>query len=241
MTTYTTTINISNNDVAYLKENGYSLYAFKAVQAAGNGAPTVWFKLEKKKLLTKTFIEWEEDFSGYNSLSQIADKTVITTSNTIDTDLGNLITIDTNGNLSNTTDGSKASVSFLNKDTQKYTVGINQMVNNEVNTLCAFPILGAGAGRVITPISKIALIFSTDKLKTSTVITKAMSPGCFIDLTGTTDRTVEYSTDNGWSANGASWLKTINAFEDLKSLLIESPSKSSEELILERNLEREGA
>lgn len=236
MATFNVTVKISPADVAALKEQGYSLYGFKSVEAAGGGAPTVWFNLDREKLLTNTSIRWEEKFEGYNSTSQITEATEIITSNTIRTDLGNLVTIERgSGNLSETTDGIKGTVSFLNEDTQQFTVGIAQLVDGESNILCAFPILGSGSARAITPITKIALIFSTARINTGVVITKAMSSGALIDLTGTTSRTVEFSLNNGWSAGGASWLKRFNAFANLSSLLIESPSRQEKELLAKVN------
>ena len=100
--------------------------------------------------------------------------------------------------------------------------------------MCAFPILGAGSARVITPITKIALIFSTEKIETATVITKAMSAGAFIDLTGTDSRVVNYNIDEGWSAKGGNWLKNFNAYTDLKKLLIENTS-AREKALSERS------
>lgn len=232
MATFSTTVNIDPADVAGLKQQGYSLYAFKAVKASGAGEPTVWFKLDKEKLLTTNQITWTEEFQGYNSTSQVGPNVVINASNTIDTDLGDLITIEKDsGNLSNSTDGLSGAVSFLNQDTQQFTVGINQKVGSESNILCAFPILGSGSARVITPITKIALIFSTAQIVTETVITKAMSSGALIDLTGTTSRSVGFSLTDGWSApSQPSWLSTFNAFTSMSSLLIESSSTQELEI-----------
>ncbi|KAF2334076.1 hypothetical protein [Flavobacterium ginsenosidimutans] len=226
MATFKTTINISPEDVKILKSQGYSLYGFKSVAASGDGSPTVWFNLPAEKLLGKTVITWEEEFQAYNSTTTILPKTVIEASNTIDTDLGQRVTIELgSGNLESSSDGIDGAVSFLNNDTQQFTVGINQLVNGQSNILCAFPILGAGSARVITPITKIALIFSTEQVITATVITKAMSAGAFINLTGVTSRETSYSVNAGWSAGGGTWLKNFDAFTDLKKLLIENTNK----------------
>lgn len=225
MATFSTTINISPEDVKILKSEGYSLYGFKSVAASGDGSPTVWFNLPAEKLLGKTKITWEEDFQAYNSTTTIAPKIKIEASNTINTDLGELVTIERgSGNLDTSMGGIDGAISFLNNDSQRFTVGINQVVNGKSNILCAFPILGSGSSRVITPITKIALIFSTEQIETATVITKAMSAGAFINLTGVTSRETTYTVNDGWSAGGATWLKNFNAFTDLKKLLIENAS-----------------
>lgn len=237
MATFSTTIKVNSTDVAALKEQGYSLYAFKAVAASGSGQPTVWFKLDQDNLLTNNVLSWTEKYQGYNSVTQIGNNVQVVASNTVDTDLGNLITIDQDsGNLTNSTDGLKGTISFLNNAKKQYTIGINQMVDGISNILCAFPILGSGSARVITPVTKIALIFSTAEIVTATVVTKAMSSGAFIDLTGTNSRTVSFSLTDGWSAtNSPSWISTFNAFTDMSSLLIESPDSREKDLRLKSN------
>ncbi|MCC9017244.1 MULTISPECIES: hypothetical protein [Flavobacterium] len=231
MSTFTTTVNISPDDVKILKAEGYSLYGFKSVSASGDGSPTVWFHLPAEKLLTKTKITWQEDFQAYNSTSTVAPQVLIEASNTIKVDLGQLVTIEEgSGNITKSKNGYPGTVSFLNEDKQRFTIGINQLVNGKSNILCAFPILGAGSARVITPITKIALIFSTEKIETATVITKAMSAGAFIDLTDSDSRDVDYTVNEGWEADGGTWLQNFNAYTDLKKLLIENTSSREKEL-----------
>ncbi|WP_298519789.1 hypothetical protein [uncultured Kordia sp.] len=225
MSDFKTTVTLSQDSVRIMKEQGYSLYGFKAVKAsASGGAPTVWFRLQKMNLATNNVISWVESYQGYASTSQILPNLKIDSSNTVNTSLGNKIEIEKgSGNLIDTTVGIEGSVSFINNNSMQYTVGLNQKVNGERNPLCAFPILGTGSARVITPITKIALIFSTREISTSTVITKAMSQGAFIDLTGkgNNERTLHFDVNDGWSALGnPGWLKTFHAFCDLRSLLI---------------------
>lgn len=237
MATFNTTVVISPADVAFLKENKYSLYGFKAVEGSGTGQPTVWFKLATNTLLTNTQITWQEKYQGYNSLSQVSENVQIVASNTIGTDLGQIITIDTNGNLTGSSNGPSSAITFSNLSQQRFTVGINQLVNGESNILCAFPITGSGSARMITPITKIVLIFATDTINTGTVITKAMSSGAFIDLTGTTSRTVNYSVDLGWSAsNSPTWISNFNAMTNMADMLIES-SNDAEKAITAKNRE----
>ncbi len=227
---------MSSSTVATLKEQGYSLYGFKAVQASGGGAPLVWFKYDQDKLLQNTNVEWTESFSAYNSTSQIISGGQIRSNNVIDANLDDLITIDLAGNLSHSKRGVKRAISFLNDAAQQFTVGISQLVNGKTNELCAFPILGSQASRVITPITKIALIFSTDTIKTGTVITKAMSSGALIDLTGVGSREVTFDVKEGWGPKEGSWLTTFEAFTNMSRLLIESQD-SNEVKLSEKLLE----
>ena len=106
MTTFSTSVNLSPKTVEILRTQGYSLYAFKAVAGSGAGAaPTVWFRLEDDNLLTKTKITWTEDFGAYNSTTQIEPNTTIVSHNSMDTELGNRVMIDRNGNLSQSREG----------------------------------------------------------------------------------------------------------------------------------------
>jgi len=232
MATFEVSVKISSEDVTGLKAQGYSLYVFKSIEASGSGVPTVWFNLNKDKLSTNTKITWEDNkFKAYNSTTHIKERIEISPGNTMQTDLGNLIKIEKDsGILSETIDGIPGAISYLNLDTQQYTVGIIQLVEESYNILCAFNIPGAGAAKVITPISKIALIFSTAQIEAGVVIKKAMSNGALIDFTGATSRTVDFSLNLGWTANSATWLTTFIAFTDLTSLLIESPNKAEREL-----------
>ncbi|OMQ09750.1 hypothetical protein [[Flexibacter] sp. ATCC 35103] len=231
MATFTTTINLNQEDVRILKSEGYSLYGFKSVNASGDGSPTVWFNLPAEKILGSIKITWQDDFQAYISTNTIAPKTRIEAMSTVETDLGQLVSIERgSANLEVSTDGIHGAISFLNKDSQRFSVGISQVVNGRSSILCAFPILGSGSSRVITPVPKIALIFSTEQIEIGTVITKAMSSGAFINLKDNNSRVVNYNVDEGWSADGGPWLKSFNAFTDLKKLLIENASR--EELAL---------
>ncbi|RWW92267.1 hypothetical protein [Flavobacterium cerinum] len=142
----------------------------------------------------------------------------------IDTDLGDLVTIDRNsGILNNSTNGSDGAISLLNNTQQEFTIGIKQMINGISNIQYAFSIHSNGDLKKITPATKIALIFSTDNIQTATVIMKSMSSGALIDLTETTSRTVNFNLVNGWSANeNVTWLSTFGASTDMSSLLIKS-------------------
>lgn len=231
MATFSTTINLSPEDVRVLRNEGYSLYGFKSVTAAGDGSPTVWFNLPGEQILGTIRITWNDDFEAYNSYTTIAPKVRIEAINSVPAELGQLVTIENgSGILEVSTDGPEGAVSFLNKDSQRFTIGISQSVNGRSGVLCAFPILGSGSARVIMPVPKIALIFSTEQLQTGTVITKAMSSGAFINLTGTNSRAVSFNVNEGWNAGGGTWLKTFDAFTDLKKLLIQNASR--EELAL---------
>ncbi|KQB43357.1 hypothetical protein [Flavobacterium aquidurense] len=231
MATFTTTINLSPEDVRILKSEGYSLYGFKSVTASGDGSPAVWFNLPAERILGSVKITWQDEFEAYNSLTSVTPNIRIDAINSVQADLGHLITIDKgSGNLNVSTDGFDGAISFINLDSHRFTVGVSQTVNGKPGIICAFPILGSGSSRIITPLPKIALIFSTEQIEVGTIVTKAMSSGAYINLKNVNSRTLNYNVNDGWSGDGGPWLKNFNAFTDLKKLLIENASR--EELAL---------
>jgi len=231
MATHNISIKISPKDVTGLKNQGFSLQVFKVVESSGNGAPTVWYNLNTDKIFTTTNITWSEEYAGYNSDSQIIEKVEIKPGNTIKTELGYLITIEKNsGNLSRNSNGVPKTVAFRNMDNRQFRVGVIESIEGENNITCVFNVPGAGGAKVIKPIPKIAVMFSTAKLTSGVVMKTAVSNGALIDFSEATSRTVQYSLDTGWSAHEAPWIKTFIAFTDLSSLLIQSPSEAEQEL-----------
>lgn len=221
MAVFQVTVNISPEVVKLLKERGYSLYVFKAVRSSGKGQPTVWFNIDMNVFLSNNTITWEEkEYRGYASMTPVMPGAMIMQLSNILTNLGDLITIDKNGMLQNTSRESQSgTISFLNKTSQEFTVGIAQ----NSTPFCAFPILDVDSALVIMPISKILLIFSAEMIPTSTVILQAMSSGVFIDLTDVGSRQVNYDIEKGWSTDPptAPWMKSVSASDLLAPLLIE--------------------
>lgn len=225
MASFTIEINISASDISLLKKEGYSLYAFKAVCASGYGGITVWNKLNTDDIVSTNKLVWDDDYEAYNSISVIKDRNEIVAGNVLQIKLGDLVSIDSNGNISNSKNGIAKSISYINHADKVYTIGYSQKVEENMNMTCAFSILGGNAGRTIAPVNKVALIFSTLSLELATVIGRAVSSGIIIDLNGGQNNTrqVTFSTTNGWLDNTESWVENFSAFEDLTDLLIQEP------------------
>lgn len=221
MTNFQITVNIDPTDLQILKGQGQSLYFFKAVQASGNGGITIWNKLENDSLMSTNTLTWTDDYQAFNSLSDIKKNVQILPGNTLPVKLGNIVLIDPSGNLSNTSEQYEGCISYVNSASKMYTVGYIQTKN----VTCAFQINGGNSSRIMAPVNKVALIFTTDDLTIGTVIIKAMSSGILIDLNGAVNnsRAVNYKTADGWTSNTESWGENFAAFTDLPSLLIEAP------------------
>lgn len=225
----TVTIQISQDDINILRKLEYSLYIFKAVRANGSGAPTVWDKIDVSQLLAQMTVAWQDQYQGFISTKDVVPSNVITPNNEVDVKLGQLITIE-NGALQLSNTGLANKMSYLNLDSQQYTVGVSQ----DHRVCCAIRMLGKYSGQAIEPINKVALMFSTGQLDIATVMTIAANGGALVDLENVKDRTVMYSVNNGWSANGAVWLHNFTAFTDMSNLLIECPSNSAESSLMKR-------
>src|SRR5882672_5814281 len=93
-TDYEITINMSDDTVNKLTNGGYHLYGFKGVRTAlpsTSGAPLVWFKSEKFSKLTT--LDWQEQYGGYTSDSEIIPGGVITASASYEMNLGDILNI----------------------------------------------------------------------------------------------------------------------------------------------------
>lgn len=215
------TINIDPTDLQIIKDQGQSLYFFKSVQASGNGGITVWYKIETSDLLSTNTFTWTDDYKAFNSISDIKNNVQIIPGNVLAIQLGNVILIDSSGNLSITSDVYEGCISYVNSASKMYTVGYIQTDN----VTCAFQINGGNSSRIMAPINKVALIFATDNITIGTIITKAMSSGVLIDMNGATNnsRSVNYKTADGWTSNTETWAYNFPSFTQLSTILIEAP------------------
>ena len=220
---YSVAVAMNQNTVDMLSQGAFNLYAFKAVQGAGNGAPTVWFKSTNFSL--ETDVQWQVAYQAYTSKTQIVPNGQIKASAPYDIDLKQTlnVTSTTGTGAVDTSTGTTGAISIFNQTTTQFTCGISQQqADGTFGPMCAFPLYGNNLD-VIAPIEKVLLMFSTNPVNTGTVVYQAYSQGLMIDLTGATERKVSYDINNGWSWPGsASWGKVYPANSNLVPLLIQS-------------------
>jgi hypothetical protein len=222
-TTYSVQIAMDADTANDLLDKGYSLYAFKAVQAAvGGGKPTVWFRTMKYS--TKTTISWQVQYQAYTSSTEIQPGVTIDVSFFANIDLGQLLTVD-NGTGTGTVTGagSPGTISIYNKTNVDFTCGIQQGANGaDGQPMCAFPLIGLDKD-VIAPIEKVLLMFATQTVNTGTIIEKAYGPGVLIDLTGAPGNTrqVTYKKSFGWDWRGYAWASATEPDQNLVPRLID--------------------
>jgi len=220
MANYEIDITMSTTTVDELKNEGYALYAFKAVQTASKGgAPLVWFKTTS--FLTSTSVTWEEEYQAYISTDEIVANGVVTATTYCEIDLAQTANVTQNGNISGSAGGTANAISLFNQGNAPWTAGISQLSGGVANPMCAIPLHGNGLD-VIAPIEKVLLMFTSNTVNTGTVVYKSYSQGALIDLTTGQQRAVSFDIDNGWSWGTSTWAKAVPANESLVPLLITS-------------------
>jgi hypothetical protein len=225
MANYTVTVAMEQVTVDKLFDSGFYLYGFKAVKAAGSGAPLVWFKSQDFSMMTT--VQWEVLYQAYTSKTQIIPNGNINAAANYGIDLNQTLNVTSGAGTGavDTTTGVDGAISILNKTTTQLRCGISQQqASGEYTPMCAFELFGNNLD-VIAPIEKLFLMFSTTPVNTGTVVMQAYSQGILIDLTGapSNERMVSYDLNQGWQwEGGANWARTYPATANLVPILIQS-------------------
>lgn len=224
MAGFSVTVEMDQGTVETLVRGGYTLYGFKAVRsAAGGGQPVVWF--ETTGYLLTTRVQWEERYQAYVSRSPVVDGGQIQASSRYDVQLDQ--TLEVLGSFGTGTvvpSGVPGAISITNQTDREFTCGISQQsIDDTFVPVCAFP-LGSRMTLVIAPAEKVFLMFSTTAVDAGAVLFQADAAGILIDLAGTSERTVRFSSETGWSWDQNPWARTCPPHTDLAPLLIESPA-----------------
>ncbi len=221
---YQVIIKISAADVNDLKDYGFRLYGFRAVQAQTKASPLVWFRTAT--FSTSTTVKWKRTFYAYTSTSELIPNGHVEASFEADITFNQTLVVNKPGNTGDVVhEGTPNAIRISNKLEAAFVGGIAERVGEgEYRPLCASKVFG-GHIQAIAPIEKVLFMFIQDQIETGTVITRAISPGVLIDLTAASQRQVTYDLNKGWSwQNNESWARRIEANADLAPLLIDTPA-----------------
>lgn len=225
-TNYQVTINFGEGTAESLNAQKYSLYAFKAVQGTPGGQPVLWFSYPPAggKFMPTIIISWKVAYSAYISTSvELNSGVEVMASSTTPANLGDIINVmDESGTLTPKKGGPGTAISVSNQTATPYNCGLSQAANNGPSQiLCAFPLNGKHI-ETITPVEKVALMFSNTPQDLGTVIIQSFSSGVLIDLTEAPDqtRTVSYDINKGWDYGQSEWGTDINENDVLAHYLI---------------------
>lgn len=222
-TSYSITITMDQSTVEALTNQGYSLYGFKGVQSpmpSSAGAPLVWFKSDQFSL--STLVQWEEQYQGYTSKSQIIPQGKITAGAAYDMNLGSVLDITSpTGTGTVVTGGTENAISLNNETTSPFaSSGISQVIDGTANPLCAFPLNGLNMN-VYAPIELVLLEFATTPVDTGTVIYQSFSQAALFNLTTEPDISIAYDLNKGWQTTDPN-VTLCAAGTNLAPLLLQS-------------------
>ena len=222
---YQVFITMSVDSANALYDGNFHLYVFKSVASPqSGGTPLVW--IATRDFSTKTRVAWQTDYRAYTSESKIEPQSQIIIKYSAAIRPGYILTVDSDeGTGTISSGGEKDSISFLNNTTTPFTCGTSVAQDNTSSPCCAFP-LYANVMNVITPVEEILLMFSSQKLKTGTVLERTDAQSILVDLERDTERSVTYNIEEGWSAGGWIWARIIPPNTELAPLLVKSGDTS---------------
>lgn len=223
--TYSINITLDNDTLAKLSKSGQSLRAYKGVRGSvGDGFSALWFTTTNFSQTVN--IQWDEEYGGYVDNSVLKPGNVINTGKIQDMKPGYLLSVNSSGITTVTTNGTAGELDIKNTGTTELICGAGQKINNNMSPLCALPLYGNDF-RNITPLEKILLNFDYGIFQTGTIVEKAWIKSILIDFsqTGETELSVSYNIDKGWDAQAAVWAQINTDTIEIAGTLNESPSR----------------
>jgi hypothetical protein len=225
---------LSGNTLAALEASGSTLHLFKAVQDTdAAGRPLSWMTIPQ--LLTSTSITWTEQYQAYIApLPALASRLPSPAGTSVAVAEGQVATVVQGGFGPVTADGAPGAISIANSSSSPYACGLSVQSNGAFAPICAFPLYG-GNTQVITPLLKVALMFSTAAMPPGNVLAPrpksptgsgvrteeaSFSHALLVDLQDAPggSRSVAYDINGGWSWGNETWASMVT---DLVSALIQ--------------------
>lgn len=224
---YSVTITMDSSTRNFLKEQGYSLYAFKGVDAGAGAQSTVWITVTGSTLYDNASItiSWEENFYTGQTSTQVSGGAVVSGINpykgggqqAAPLALGKVYIyegVDWNSNPDN---GEADAFTVVNTPPQ-----VNSFYMTQKSTSSSVPadqqfivvkqILGSSGLATFKPIQVVSFILSSEAEQVGTIITQAFSPGAIVSLpSGQFTATISYNENTGWSGDSS-------VFSQLKSM-----------------------
>jgi hypothetical protein len=237
MVSYTVNINIDPNTSPFLKDHDYSLYAFKGINAGPGAISTVWQIISGDTLYDNPSIsiKWDELYYIGETTTQLQNSATITGVNPYTVN-GQPTAIQLNalykyeGNAKGWNQNQIPSPSsppdafwIENDESKVNNFYVSQQADNgsdpNTNYIAVQQLLGNGGNGYFQPIEVVALIFANQVQQVGTLIEEAFSPGAIITMVGTTEGTVTYDKDKGWSGAAAQVTSLNNGDPIYQSML----------------------
>ncbi|MEE9581082.1 MAG: hypothetical protein V3V74_07200 [Nitrosomonadaceae bacterium] len=184
-------------------QNGFSMQAFKGAKASApaGAQPTLWFQLDQ--FSSTVSVNWEEHFGGYFSNTPIHKDVVVNISTGKEMSLGQILTLQTDGECTLNSGGVSTAYNFASEQEQTWTCGLTVSANGQdASAICAFPQYGA-VNNVIEPYEKVLLLFTQAQITTGAVVETAVSSSVSVILSPqnpTAD--LKFDINRGWDTEG---------------------------------------
>jgi hypothetical protein len=198
-TQYQVTINMNDATVDGLQQDGFRLYAFKAVSGASSGVPLVWFSTTT--FSEQTLVTWTESYQAYTSTStQLTPNTQVSASASYPVTLGEVLNVTNPQGTGEVAEGpNPQAIAIDNLTSTPFSCGISQQqADGSFRAICAFPLIGHSED-LIVPIEQVFLMFSTTPVNTGTVIEQSYGSGVLVDLTAQPQMSATFDINNGWT------------------------------------------
>jgi len=190
------------------------------------GKPIVWIVRDGENYGDTMKIQWSENYGAFVSTQETKNKAHISSRTDMAVNLGGKLIRHPDGHLEVSSDGSEGTISIVNKSLSDVWCGLSEVDNDlpepKFNPICLFGLDRKGTD-LITPISRVVLMWAKDTIETATVIEKSLGTGIVVDLTRNNSRALKYDIDNAkWDKNDETtgYIEAFESDSELSPLLI---------------------
>ena len=196
-------INLDAATSAALEKQGYALYVLQAFETTmAQGQALVWFEApDPKDIIQVAFVPPDQAYIGMS---------------VADVKLGDIATLGEDDNITSSTGGNPRGVTFRNATKDPQTAGLAIGGLGSV-PMSAVPLDGLGED-IIEPLNTLLLTFSTAGVKPGETLSQSATQSLLYKLSGPTAE-VAFDINAGWSFGAAPWFRTVEAGEDLSTVL----------------------
>jgi hypothetical protein len=223
MTTRTLSITMSSATLHALQQSGFHLYAFRPVTSSNkSGVPLVWQRLDTYLQTTPvSFVS--EALSAYISTDNIAVDGAITVGASTPVSLGQIVTVDANGNLTAAGGAPTGDVYIASGANTNFTCGLAAPPAGTIaQPFCAFALYPQVAV-TMQPADAIFVMWATSTYDPGVYMQQSLGPGLLVGFGDATARAVTYDINLGWQADSAIWAQPVTSGSNLVAALIFDP------------------
>ncbi|MFB9845027.1 hypothetical protein [Mucilaginibacter ginsenosidivorans] len=200
---YGITVALDSYTLGKLQAGNYSLQVFKGAKGNQSTAlPTLWFSVTEFSATVS--LKWTEQYGAFVDNQTIANGVVVDISSSKAMNLGDLMTLLSDGDTNVTTTGGRdGAITVFSQQSNEWICGMTQSMNGSAPTpICAFPLFGSQAD-LMEPYETVVLMFASGQVATGTVVEEAISSSVTITLSGAAPSVaVAFDMNLGWNTSG---------------------------------------